>query len=107
LEGISKEFKMIKTKYITDDGKEFTTFNDAETHELKSKVIKDGQSKATKDIAKLVKLASDSLKEAEQIAKIWKLEFDFNPAYGMGGTFYGYEEGSDDAGWHASSEQNC
>lgn len=52
-------------------------------------------------IAELVQQAYDALSEATRIADQHKIEFDFSPAYGMGGTYL--PAGSQDP-WSASTD---
>ncbi len=67
---------------------------------------------ATAQIAVLVKEAKEKIREAEKIAEESNVEFDFQVAYGMGGTYiplkYGTECGydKDETGWRSSSH-NC
>jgi|GEM_PF-3761306 seryl-tRNA synthetase len=65
-------------------------------------------------LANAVQRANDALQEATNIADKYGLSFNFGPAYGMGGTYYGrenadYDESdyydSDEQGWVSSSEQ--
>lgn len=63
---------------------------------------------ATQEIAHLVKSAYDNLALAQALADEHKLEFSFSPAYGMGGTYYGYPSEDkwdyrDEPGWQSSS----
>lgn len=64
---------------------------------------------ASKLIAEAVSRAYDALREAQDIALEFDLEFDFGPVYGMGGTFNGTEWDSSSnprertARWQASS----
>ena len=71
--------------------------------------------KASKEIATKLREARKLITECEQIADRHGLEFNFDTAYGMGGTYYG--EGHPDSenlkkqyykenGWIASS-QTC
>ena len=56
---------------------------------------------ATEKLDQIVEQFNAKLKEAENLASKYKLEFDISPAYGMGGYFDG-EKGE----WHPSS-QSC
>lgn len=62
----------------------------------------------TGELARLVQEAREALKAAEKFADEHKLSFTFDPAYGMGGTYYGkgfwdaQKEGDDD--WYSSQE---
>jgi TorA maturation chaperone TorD len=73
--------------YITSDEKKFKNIQEAEGHEKTYLALKENQEKANKKIVELVQKSLDILHEAEEIAKEYKLAFNFNPAYGMGGTF--------------------
>lgn len=65
---------------------------------------------ALTEIAKLTDEATKLIRQAEEIAKANEVSFDFDVAYGMGGTFYGagYESDynpdyNERVGWAASS----
>lgn len=74
--------------------------------------------KAVAELAEMVKLAEDALARAEKLADESGLSFSFEPAYGMGGTYYGkgksaqdspsdpYDWSDDSWGWYSSS-QSC
>lgn len=57
------------------------------------------------DAAKLIgQLTGDAMKmirHAEKVAKKFELDFGFDIAYGMGGTFYGYDYRAD---WYEDDE---
>lgn len=58
-------------------------------------------------IAVLVGAAEENIHEAEKLADEFGLDFDFSPAYGMGGTYYGegheYTTQWAEQGWNPSS----
>ena len=67
---------------------------------------------AMEQIAEAVSIAYEAINLAESIADRNDLEFDFSPAYGMGGTYYseGYVKNEglrwSSPGWNYSS-QSC
>lgn len=64
---------------------------------------------ATVKIAAKIAIAMAALQEAQTISEESGVEFGFDPAYGMGGTYYpkNHEWHShDESGWY-SSTQSC
>lgn len=55
------------------------------------------------EINKKLDQISTLFDECEQLAIKFNLEFTFNHTYGMGGTYYGYDNENGEYGWVASS----
>ena len=85
-----------------------------------SPLTDDNEKKAAiQELAKMVEAAEQALKNCEDFADKYGLEFNFEPAYGMGGTYTGkgisekaepevstWDWGTGSWGWYPSS-QSC
>lgn len=62
---------------------------------------------AVAKIAQLVSQAEGNISEAAELADEFSLDFNFSPAYGMGGNYYGeghpWINGYTEQGWNPSS----
>lgn len=64
------------------------------------------QEQANAAIAEKVEAAYKLISEAESLADEYKLDFCFDLAYGMGGTYSGKPDSWQEPGWNPSS-QSC
>lgn len=73
---------------------------------------------ASKMISEKIQIAYDAIKEAEELADEYGLEMSFNPAYGMGGWYYGKnseawdsddaaDDGNAERGYWMASSRSC